>query len=382
MGSRDAGEVGEAERRREYFSDKIDQLTGANTLTGPSPDARFLRDDVNRMIMDRPEELAAERANTGLLGGGIAGAALAKGLMGKKKKPAEDDTKVAARQPTDSRLSFRTGTPGSLSFTGKKTPLPPKKEEKKEEAKSASLRNFGAKVAAFNIGDFAKNIPAGLQKVMPAAGAGALGGAALGGLHGLIAPGHEDIYDDEGNVVGRQRRGRFGAALRGALGGGAAGGLAGGALEHFRPGTMGQAQDWLKSMYKGKQKPETSYAKELERAKAVPGAHLKFLGEDYSDPDANMVDAGLGGRIHSGHAGIQRGATNSPGYRENTRLREAFARGETPGSLEAARVQGNSPQGLEPNTPAPAPTAAEGRLQQQLGQESAVINAQKQLGIR
>jgi len=49
-------------------------------------------------------------------------------------------------------------------------------------------------------------------------------------------------------VVGRQRRGRFGAALRGALGGGAAGGLAGGALEHFRPGTMGQMQSGLNSM--------------------------------------------------------------------------------------------------------------------------------------
>jgi hypothetical protein len=156
--------------------------------------------------------------------------------------------KTAARRPTDSRLSFRTGTPGSLSFTGKKTPLPPKKEEKKEEAKSAGLRNFGAKFAGFNIGDLTKNIPEGIKKVMPAAGAGALGGAALGGLAGLINPGQDDIYDDAGNVVGRQQRSRFGAALRGALGGGAAGGLAGGALEHFRPGTMSQVQSGLNSM--------------------------------------------------------------------------------------------------------------------------------------
>ncbi|WP_353208319.1 hypothetical protein [Sphingorhabdus sp.] len=121
--------------------------------------------------------------------------------------------------------------------------------DKTYRSKSASLRDFGVKVAAgFNIGDLAKHIPEGLKKVMPAAGAGALGGAALGGLAGLIAPGHEDIYDDEGNVVGRQRRGRFGAAMRGALGGGVAGGLAGGALEHFRPGTMGQAQSGLNSM--------------------------------------------------------------------------------------------------------------------------------------
>jgi hypothetical protein len=94
-------------------------------------------------------------------------------------------------------------------------------------AKAASLREFGAKVAGFNIGD--------LKQHLPAAGVGALGGAALGGLAGLINPGQDDVYDDEGNVVGRQRRGRFGAALRGALGGGAAGGLAGGAMSAFAP---------------------------------------------------------------------------------------------------------------------------------------------------
>jgi hypothetical protein len=145
---------------------------------------------------------------------------------------------------------------------------PEAKAEKHETAKAASLRDFGAKVA-FNIGDLTKHIPAGLQKVMPAAGAGALGGAALGGLHGLISPGHEDIYDDEGNVVGRQQRSRFGAALRGALGGGAAGGLAGGALEAYSPGAMGKAQDWLKSMYKGKpQSPEQARQEAVARVNA------------------------------------------------------------------------------------------------------------------
>jgi hypothetical protein len=127
-----------------------------------------------------------------------------------------------------------------------------------EVSKAASLRNFGAKYA-FNIGDLTKNLPTGVQTGLAAAGsrlgamggaagAGALGGAALGGLAGMINPGSDDVYDDNGKVVGRQQRSRFGAAMRGALGGGAAGGLAGGALEHFRPGTMGQMQSGLNSM--------------------------------------------------------------------------------------------------------------------------------------
>ena len=191
--------------------------------------------------------------------------------------------------------------------------------------KTSQLRNFGTKVAAgFNIGDLAKNIPEGLKKVMPAAGAGALGGAALGGLHGLIAPGHEDIYDDAGNVVGRQQRSRFGAALRGALGGGAAGGLAGGALEAYSPGAMGKAQDWLKGQYtKGREAIDPRFA----RQNAV-----------------NRVNAG------------------------------------NPAATAEADVA--SGEEWPASAPSPVMSEAEGRLQQQLGQESAVANAQRQLGIR
>jgi len=247
--------------------------------------------------------------------------------------------------------------------TGAGTPPAPVQLGKR----AASLRNFGAKVAAFNIGDLAKHIPEGLKKVMPAAGAGALGGAALGGLHGLISPGHEDVYDDEGNVVGRQRRSRFGAALRGALGGGAAGGLAGGALEAYSPGAMGKAQDWLKSMYKGKQSPEkapeklpeTNYAKELATAKMIPGSteHLDATGQQVATSPVM-------------HMGGNMAANGSPARREFTRLNDAFARGETPGSLQAQYAQAMSPEGLEPGTPAPTLTGAEGLLQQQLGRDS------------
>lgn len=68
---------------------------------------------------------------------------------------------------------------------------------------------------------------------------GGLGGAALGGLSGLIAPGHEDSFDAYGNPV-RKRRGRLGAALRGALGGGLVGAGVGGAANQFIPDEIKQ----------------------------------------------------------------------------------------------------------------------------------------------
>lgn len=76
------------------------------------------------------------------------------------------------------------------------------------------------------------NVPEGISSGI---GLGGVGGAALGGLAGLMAPGYEDEYDDEGNVIGRKQRGRLGAALRGVLGGGAAGAALGGAVGHFAP---------------------------------------------------------------------------------------------------------------------------------------------------
>lgn len=64
---------------------------------------------------------------------------------------------------------------------------------------------------------------------------GGLGGAALGGMAGLMAPGHEDTVDEYGRPV-RKQRNRFGAAVRGALGGGLAGAAGGAAAGHFAPG--------------------------------------------------------------------------------------------------------------------------------------------------
>jgi len=82
--------------------------------------------------------------------------------------------------------------------------------------KANSAREFGQKVA-FNIDlSMLKN---------PAIG-GAVLGAGLGGLTGLIAPGE----DENGKT-----RSRFGAMLRGALGGGALGTAGGAAIGHFAP---------------------------------------------------------------------------------------------------------------------------------------------------
>lgn len=81
----------------------------------------------------------------------------------------------------------------------------------------------GVKAAA--AGGFDMNaLMAGLKNVAGPASYGAVGGAALGGLAGLLAPGR----DENGNT-----RGRFGAAMRGALGGGLAGGLGGAAMGHY-----------------------------------------------------------------------------------------------------------------------------------------------------
>lgn len=80
--------------------------------------------------------------------------------------------------------------------------------------------------AAFQFG---YKVALDLSQLTPMTGGlgGAALGAGLGGLHGLISPGQVDSYDDDGNVVGKEQRGRLSGALRGALAGGGVGGALG-----------------------------------------------------------------------------------------------------------------------------------------------------------
>lgn len=97
------------------------------------------------------------------------------------------------------------------------------------------------------VGSFAKDVynrtP---ESVRAGIGMGGLGGAALGGLAGLVAPGEDVEYNSKGRAVKRNPRNRFGAMMRGALGGGVLGAGAGAAAGHFAPQHTQQAADYLR----------------------------------------------------------------------------------------------------------------------------------------
>ena len=87
--------------------------------------------------------------------------------------------------------------------------------EEKETSEEETTKNAGLQ-AAIDAGGLRRH------SLSPAAFGGALG-AGLGGIGGLIAPGHEMTYDDTGKVTGMRRRSRLTGALRGALATGALG---------------------------------------------------------------------------------------------------------------------------------------------------------------
>ncbi len=105
--------------------------------------------------------------------------------------------------------------------------------------RAASALEFGAKIAeSAGMSDHTALVAGGTGL---GARYGAMAGAALGGIHGLMSPGEVDGEDEDGNPIKRKRN-RLMGALRGAgaglglglVGGGAAGGLA----QHLNPGLL------------------------------------------------------------------------------------------------------------------------------------------------
>lgn len=86
-------------------------------------------------------------------------------------------------------------------------------------------------------------------------GGGAALGAIGGGLMGAMNPGEEEEYDDRGNVIGKKRKSRLGAALGGAMAGGAAGGALGAGAKYF--GMLGQDKPLSLPTPSGAQTPES-----------------------------------------------------------------------------------------------------------------------------
>lgn len=115
----------------------------------------------------------------------------------------------------------------------------------------AATQGIGSRIKANSARDFGAYVKQSfdIQKYLPAAGVGAGLGAGVGALSGLINPGEEDEYDDEGRVIGRKQRSRFGAMLRGGLMGAGLGGVAGGAAQHFAGPQTEKALNYMRGLF-------------------------------------------------------------------------------------------------------------------------------------
>jgi hypothetical protein len=190
---------------QEYLKEKLDQhMPVNNPMNGYDRERANLRDDLlyRHGPVNAAIDVAAERANTGLLGGGIAGGLLAKGLL-------------------------------------------PKSQPKKKKEEGGDEKNDEKTAFAFGQKAAAGLDLSGIQKYLPGAGLGAGAGALVGGLGGLMFPG--------------RRRGRLGGALRGALAGAGLGGLAGGAAgggvfgqqaQNMMGSAVGRTQNAASDVYK------------------------------------------------------------------------------------------------------------------------------------
>lgn len=114
----------------------------------------------------------------------------------------------------------------------------------------AATQGIGSMIKANSARDFGAYVKQSfVQQYLPAAGMGAGLGAGVGAISGLINPGEEDEYDDEGRVIGRKQRSRFGAMLRNALMGAGVGGLVGGAAQHFAGPQTEKALNYMRGLF-------------------------------------------------------------------------------------------------------------------------------------
>ncbi len=123
-----------------------------------------------------------------------------------------------------------------------------KEKQQQQEKKSADMtpRTFGEKIA----------LDVDWKSLLGGAARGGTVGAALGGLHGLIAPGQEEVYDEHGQSAGTKQRNRLAAGVRGAFWGGLGGAGLGAGADYVAPGVTKSIHDFGRRMYTGKTQPE------------------------------------------------------------------------------------------------------------------------------
>lgn len=177
----------------------------------------------------------------------------------------------------------------------------------------AATQGIGSRIKGSSARDFGAHVKQSfIQQYLPAAGLGAGVGAGMGALGGLINPGEEDEYDDEGRVIGRKQRSRFGAMLQNALMGAGVGGLAGGAAQHFAPNQTNQALDYVRSLFAPQQmtpKQQVLHTNAMNIAgrrrgsglepeiepisfpESPEGDYAAAVGQEYSGPDAPPMSA-------------------------------------------------------------------------------------------
>ena len=231
------------------LSEKVAQLHGLYAKQAERNWAGFLGGEpkeTQRSYLDylsgAPEHANNPETMNMMLGSGLAGGgagALLGAAMGKKKNRNRNTmlggVAGAGLGTLAGYMSNRDNANAVLGRMG----LGGKTASNDSRQKKSAL-DFGQMMG--DAGNYAKDlynkVPEGVRSGI---GMGGIGGGLAGGLAGLVAPGEEYEYDDEGNVIGRKQRGRFGAALRGLLGGGLAGAAAGGAAGHFAPEMTGKA---------------------------------------------------------------------------------------------------------------------------------------------